>query len=1220
MKSLRTKIFLIILTLALVFGLAACKIPENLIELKFIVDGELYSTVKTSGSDVVDMPSDPKKDGYVFDGWFWDDGKWEEPFTANSLLNAPISENMNLYAKWKEEPSPESHTHTESDWITDKEATCKEAGSKHIECTECKEVIKTETIAKTDEHTPVTDERVEPTYETEGLTEGSHCSVCDTVIVAQESIPKLTVETLSSKTLTVDELNITGSVGGAVSSFDIGADITAPTGSIWTVSSDKSGQNVIATKKLPLALGDNVYYLHLFYADGTVDKYTVTIYRKSVFTVTYYLYNSPVATQTVEEGALATRPSLPQYEQGYTINWSHDFSSPITEHTHVTGTTVPRDDIPYKVEYYLFDGDRNEFVLEESVTLTGTTNSTAIAEIKTYEGYTCTVYMSNISGTVAADGSLVLKVYYLSGSVPEYTYNMSGIIGTNWNPHTFSTSADEFVIDYLTAPLVSIQPLDTEEGIYQWAYEMATSITDVTKDHQADLTKYKVTLPAGRTAADINSGYVFEIKLNPNAKWETGEKITADDYIESMKDLLDSKMRNYKANLYYASESAVAGGLEYYNSEAPIYAVVVPAYGNGDTPDYSYDIVANKVYIDLNTTGMTFAGYSFAEIKNDYGFIRDVKNDAGEVTVPGATYYNELAAEANPYGMIQVTNENKEKVLTIMDQYCSAFGVSIYNKDGTVNEEFYKELLFYYSGVSEKNDYDETVGLYKVDDYTIRYVCQTAIDINYFLTNCTDNWLVHQETYDKLKKEENGLTVTTYGTSLDTIVSYGAYKMESYTAASQVVFVQNENWYGYTIQDGQLVSYTDFLVDGERQRQYQTTRIVIDAMDEPTAKYKFFRGELMEYSPTAEELSSYNDSDRLYKVDQTYTMSFFFNTDIAVLQRLDVEGGNTNSVVLSNYYFRKAMSLAIDRTDYVTVTQGWKPAFSLMNHLYHYDIYNDPASSYRKSEAAMQAIVNLYGIEYGPDEAYATLKEAYDSITGYNLTEAKALMRLAHDELVQAGLYVSGQDIRIRIGWAKGALTSDDNDQLTKLNQYINAALEGSGFGTVTFEAVGNINDRYGDVPAGKFAIGYGAWSGLAFYPFRSLQVYTDPYQYAINEAGCWNPATEELTLTVEGEEVTMTWQDWGNSMIGIGKYASASNEIKLEITAKLEEEFLKKYYRIPLAVTTDCTLLSGKADYYTDDYNIMYGFGDFRLMRYNYTDAEWSVYVAEQGGRLDYH
>ena len=89
--------------------------------------------------------------------------------------------------------------------------------------------------------------------------------------------------------------------------------------------------------------------------------------------------------------------------------------------------------------------------------------------------------------------------------------------------------------------------------------------------------------------------------------------------------------------------------------------------------------------------------------------------------------------------------------------------------------------------------------------------------------------------------------------------------------------------------------------------------------------------------------------------------------------------------------------------------------------------------------------------------------------------------------------------------------------------------------------------------------------------------------------------------------------------MISGAVYADAPNSLKLEITAMLEEEFLKTYYRIPLCGTTICSLLSYKADYYTWDYNIMYSFGGLELMTYNYTDAEWAEYVAAQGGTLNY-
>jgi oligopeptide transport system substrate-binding protein len=47
--------------------------------------------------------------------------------------------------------------------------------------------------------------------------------------------------------------------------------------------------------------------------------------------------------------------------------------------------------------------------------------------------------------------------------------------------------------------------------------------------------------------------------------------------------------------------------------------------------------------------------------------------------------------------------------------------------------------------------------------------------------------------------------------------------------------------------------------------------------------------------------------------------------------------------------------------------------------------------------------------------------------------------------------------------------------------------------------------------------------------------------------------------------------------------------------------------------------MLSYQCNYYTPDYNIMYGFGGLELLTYNYTDAEWAEYVAAQGNQLNY-
>ena len=685
---------------------------------------------------------------------------------------------------------------------------------------------------------------------------------------------------------------------------------------------------------------------------------------------------------------------------------------------------------------------------------------------------------------------LLINISALSGckrSVGEkggYTYNTYvSSLSTNWNPHTWQVNADREIIDYITSPLVSIQPLDTNDGTFQWVYEMASSVADVTAKYRDNLTKYKVNLPSGLKIDDIDSGYVFEISLNKKAKWEDGVIISADDYIESMRLLLSPEMKNYRANTYVSGDSAIAGGRAYYNGES---------------------------------------------------------------------------------------------------------------------------------------DFD-AVGIYKVDDYTFHYVCESRNDINYLLTSFTGNWLVNKAGYEAGYERTESLLSTDYNTTLARSYSYGPYKISKIQAEKEMVLVPNENWYGWQRnEDGRLVSYTDFLVNGEHIPQYVSTKIVMSVMDEGTARSKFLKGELSVYAPSAQELSTYSTSSKLYSQNETYTMSFFFNTDVDALRKMDNQKGNANSVVLSNLNFRKAFSLCIDREEFCYSTAGWTPEYALMNDLYYYDIYNDADSQYRSSPQAMQAVCDLYGVKYGLGTPYPTLEAAYASINGYNLTQARELMKTAYRELSGAGLY-SGGEIKIKIGYSNGALTSDNTMQCSLIERYLNLAIKDTGFGKITLEPVGNIPNRYGDVANGEYAIGYGAWGGAAFYPFRNLQVYMDNDKYSLHEGGCWSPDKEYLTIKIAGVDVTKTYKEWSGSMVGNGEFADADFDTKLAICSTLEREFLQKYYRIPLAARTSSELLSYQVMYLTDRYNIMYGYGGMRLMRYLYDDYEFSLFVAENGNRLSY-
>lgn len=70
--------------------MSACEGVTVDFKINFVVDDVVYDTIETSGNTTITMPNDPTKDGYTFDGWYWDKDVWNEPFTANSLLNTPL--------------------------------------------------------------------------------------------------------------------------------------------------------------------------------------------------------------------------------------------------------------------------------------------------------------------------------------------------------------------------------------------------------------------------------------------------------------------------------------------------------------------------------------------------------------------------------------------------------------------------------------------------------------------------------------------------------------------------------------------------------------------------------------------------------------------------------------------------------------------------------------------------------------------------------------------------------------------------------------------------------------------------------------------------------------------------------------------------------------------------------------------------------------------------
>ena len=77
--------------------------------ITFYADGSVGDTLETAGNEILTLPDAPKKDNYTFEGWFFDNGTWQNRLTANTYADKPLTEDVSVYAYYKkiEEPEPE---------------------------------------------------------------------------------------------------------------------------------------------------------------------------------------------------------------------------------------------------------------------------------------------------------------------------------------------------------------------------------------------------------------------------------------------------------------------------------------------------------------------------------------------------------------------------------------------------------------------------------------------------------------------------------------------------------------------------------------------------------------------------------------------------------------------------------------------------------------------------------------------------------------------------------------------------------------------------------------------------------------------------------------------------------------------------------------------------------------------------------------------------------
>ena len=760
-----------------------------------------------------------------------------------------------------------------------------------------------------------------------------------------------------------------------------------------------------------------------------------------------------------------------------------------------------------------------------------------------------------------------------------YTYNTyTALSPSNWNELTYQDNNDTQVMSYIGSSFFTYDfKYDANgeivPGDFVMQYSAATALEDV-----SDKVDAKWGVPAGK------KGYAYKITLRDDLKWENGDPITAEDFVYTMKEQLNPDFQNYRADSFYVGSTILVNAENYVKQGQSTQAAVATVMANN-----GHATIADFVAAQGNEQTYVNWNYSF-----------------------GDTYENG-AWTGSAEDAVVASNLTVAEMYKLFSETIIGWGYD----QATADEYFVAEVSLDYTFPAM--DFSE-VGIYAESDTELVIVLVNALDLlkedgslSYKAAyNMSSLPLVHKATYEANKVEPtagNTLWTSTYNSSKESTMSWGPYKLESFEDGKEYVMVRNENWYGYNME--------------EYKGQYQTDRIVCETIKEwNSAWVKFLAGEIDGIGIDVSVADEYKGSEQAYFTPSDFVSSLQLQSSKEALA--DRQDPGINKTILAYADFRKALSLGIDRADFATKTTTSSLAgFGLFNSMHYYDVEN--GGVYRNTDEAKKVLCDIYNIDV---TKYASLDDAVDAITGYDLAAAKELVTKAYNEALAAGDIKAEDKVVLTMG--SGAI----NATVTKRYEFLKAAwielVKGTPLeGRLDVELQDFATAWATDFRAGKYDICMGGWSGAAWDPGYFLLAYLSPaYMYST----AWDTSSQQLEFTMKGVGEngaditdTMSLIDWYNCLNGASgaKYDFSSNALeesqRLQLIAALEKEVLQVYYSVPLYNDFSASLISYKVDYVTYEYNTFLGYGGIRYMTYNFSDAEWEGEVAKVNGEFNY-
>ena len=788
-----------------------------------------------------------------------------------------------------------------------------------------------------------------------------------------------------------------------------------------------------------------------------------------------------------------------------------------------------------------------------------------------------TVYAGSVTTQEGEDGAGELNYNVYKGEEGKdytdekvYTYNdyIAGTTNMKWGTVNWETNEDSYVLSKITSGFYNFYLNDSKDG---WAIgcDMASELpVDVTSDYVGSYG-----IEEGDTAK------AWKITLNPDACWEDGTPINADSYIYSYQQLLDPIMLNRRADSLYAGDFQIYGA---------------------------------KNYVYQGRTSFNALGESVEDYLANGG-------DESQLYIDVTSFWNVTAEDGSQY--VSITDETPIRDEAVEDENADEAYVSgkylyeTYLAPGAPNADNAAD----YVGTMQAYEADysfDNVGIFKTGDYEIVFVTTSPVaSPDYYVPyNLSSTYLVYEDLWESCKTyfNSNGDQVdadsddiasitTNYGTSAETTMSFGPYRLDYFELDKQITFTRNDNWFGYK--------------DGKHTGMYQADNISCQVIaEQSTALLAFLNGEIDNVSLVASDMSTYGSSDYIRYTPQSYTTKLTFNTDLAKTTERGTQ-------ILTNLNFRKAFSYAIDRNTFAaSYTSAGTAGFGMLNNLYVYDPYT--GATYRDSEGAKEALCNLYGMTWGEDGDYEDLDEAYEAITGYDITYAQSLMQQAYDECTADGLYDGESSVEIELR----VYQSDDTyvQMFNYLNSCLQAACEGTGFeGKVSMKMVVDA-DYYETNYSGGADMIFTTWGGATYSPWTVLyECYCDASDGSGQQMEYgFDTSAINVVIDVDGATFTQPLQTWAlwadgdvntvltsdDGSVTLDAFADYSYDTEAEIYGKLEYALLSYYTTTPLYYRNSGSLVSQKGDYAVTQYVDLVEFGGIEYYTFDYDDTEWEA------------